>query len=197
MKKRQLSITYQLLTFLLLSTILMSCPGKGSDDGTTPDPEPSVNQLLWDGELYDLNDGLYTDLGATPTGYDVELVLAGANLVSTTNEDVPFAPDANGIGHLLGLNLSSNDNQELMLGDYLFANTLVSGQSTFTADWLVDKTGNRELEDSGDLDVGATGGMLTLSGSGTNISIVFELQFGQNTLRGSFNKVLKYNDQRD
>ncbi|OEK05057.1 hypothetical protein BFP71_16695 [Roseivirga misakiensis] len=172
----------------------MSCPSDNSENVPEPDPEPATNQLVWDGTLYDLSTGLYSDFGALNTGYDVQIVLTDATLERI---DDGFQADENGIGHLIGFDLSSSDAEELILGEYTISSTPITGQSTFSADWLVDQDGNRLVEDSEDLDVSATSGTITLSGSGTNLNITFDLQFGQKTLKGNFNRAFTYNDQRD
>jgi len=104
-----------------------------------------MKKMSYEGLLYNINEGLYTDIGAESTGYTVQIVISDAFFIST---DDGYEADQNRIGHVLGLDLSSSDPEALIIGEYTISSNPTAGQSTFTADWPVDKTGNRQVEDS-------------------------------------------------
>ncbi|MFY0592446.1 hypothetical protein [Roseivirga sp.] len=186
-------------TLLLTTCVFLSCSSSDDvEDTPETDPEPGANELSWDGQIYKLNDGIFIDYGVSDEGYQVEIGLTDAMLIRVIDgDDQELQPDENGIEYLMGFILSSSSAIEFTIGEYTFSNTEELGTSTFTADWLIDRTNNNEFEDPGDFTLSALNGTMTISGTLPDLIISFDLSMGQKNLKGNFSHSLQYFDQRD
>lgn len=185
-----------LFSLALLGSIAMmsSCNKDNDDNGGSPSVE---DRFTFDGETYEINDGIILDLGPTPLveGDDPSHYSYMFNVTDGEITEVDGELTLENGTYALQTIVFSAGSSSFSDGTFTFLDedddlTGLEDQDLLVyAVLVVDGNGDGDLDDvdaGDDMEYYATGGNMEIEGSGANYSLIYDLQFGNKAVEGGF-----------
>jgi hypothetical protein len=179
MMTKSLSFLKLQALILLLGLFTASC----SEDDAEEELAPSVtNSVAYNGQTYEIKNGLILNYGSNASHYNNDIIVSDGTFSMEETENGTFA---------LYLELYSAGTSGFQPGTFQFAeedDDVAESTSFFTANsGLIIETNADGVVDDGDEVIHITAGTVTVSGSGTDYTLVYDvtLENGK-TLKGGY-----------
>lgn len=177
---------------LLCGLFMISC----SEDNPEDDINPSVtNAVLYDGTTYQINRGLIEDYGPDNSHYNYDMILTDGTIGDNDVDNETF---------IFYLELFSAETSGFKTGTFTYVyeeelSEMEAGKSYFTSNSsLYIDVNNDGIVNDDDEEISVTGGTLTISGSGANYTLVYDLTLENGkTLKGGYEGSFTVSDEKE
>ena len=193
------TFSLKFLTLLAFASLFIISCSKDDDD----DDDANNNTVVYDGTSYTMVDGLVSDYGSydpidlgTASHYNIDFAIVDAVLVQVTEGDYTYWNPGENTTIWAYAELFSSGTASFQTGTFVFID-----YDTATAESIEGKIFFTDVEvgvisGTSELEFEATAGTVTVSGSGTNYTISFDITLENGKkLTGGYSGVFKFEDE--